>query len=78
MDQTGRISSINVKRSYNLEQTGEIMESSFTRNRNTKNVTMSTMRTLDKMKDHLAYNENGGLVKRSVLGDPKLMQQLID
>jgi hypothetical protein len=26
----------------------------------------------------LAYNEDGSLVKRSILGDPNVMRQLID
>jgi hypothetical protein len=77
LDQTGEMSA--VKRSYNFDQTGESMESSpFTRNTFCKNATQSTMRTLDKMKDNLAYNEDGSLVKRSVLGDPNVMRQLID
>jgi len=55
------------------------MESSpFTRNTFCKNATLSTMRTLDKNKDNIAYNEDGSVVKRSVLGDPKVMRQLID
>ena len=43
-----------------------------------KNATLSTLRTLDKMKDNLTYNEDGSLVKRSILGDPNVMRQLID
>jgi hypothetical protein len=77
LDQTGDMSA--VKRSYNFDQTGESMETSpFTRSTFCKNATLSTIRTLDKMKDNLTYNEDGSLVKRSVLGDPNVMRQLID
>jgi hypothetical protein len=78
MDQTGEISA--VKRSYNFDQTADSMDASPITRKSTfcKNATLSTLRTLDKMKDNLAYNEDGSLVKRSILGDPNVMRQLID
>lgn len=77
LNQTGELSE--VKRSYNFDQTRDSMDASpFTRSTFCKNATLSTMRTIDKMNDHLHYNEDGSLVKRSVLGDPNVMRQLID
>ena len=70
------------KRSYNFEQTATTRQSLETINvsRNQFFGKNSAMRTIDHIKDNnlLAHNEQGELIKRTVLGDPKVMQQLID